>query len=84
MNVIQLLNLAYMKIEIEFEDGILKNIIEKDKKFLAQIKDPDQSQNLNEEHIIIEMIMKDYTQIVQLMILFGAKLNIKSKKPVKL
>ena len=51
-NIIQLLKLSYKKIVIEFDEGVLEEIMQRDKKFLACLRpnDPDYK-NLHEKTI---------------------------------
>lgn len=86
MKIIQLLKVAYKKIEIEFEDEILRKIMANDEDFLNWIQCPqfdDDDGTKKEEHLIIEMVQKNYTQFVRLMIEQGARIDIESRKPIR-
>lgn len=84
--IISLLNLAHNKVEVRIDETILFHIMAKDKNFVKMLKEPNsqQSRAWKEEHIFIEMVHKNYSQVVKVMIEHGAKLDVQSKKPIHL
>lgn len=85
--IIQLLRLADRKVDIVFDDGILKSLMENDKAFLQAIKEP---YNINDpdfqsdEHLIIDMVKMSYTQFVKAMLELDANMSVTSRRAITL
>lgn len=60
--IIHLMNLAYKKITIRFDDSILEEVMASDQEFLKQIVEPEQyDTNTDHEYVIIKMAMMNYS-----------------------
>ena len=60
--------------------------MEYDEDFIQSIQEPDGDDlelGKKEEYLIIEMVHKNYSQFVRLMIELGAKIDVDSRKPIK-
>lgn len=81
--IISLLQMSYKKLEIDFDEKILKESMQKNEHFLKRIKEPEEYENSKDEILMIEMVYKNYTQIVRVMIELGAKLDLRSRHYLK-
>ena len=82
-NILKLLELAHNKIDFEFEEAILKGIMEKDEAFLRRIQEGDLDDGKGyDEHHIIDMVRMSYIQIVEIMVKLDARLDLKAMNDV--
>lgn len=77
--------MAYNKIDVYIDDGILADIMRNDKVFMDKIRQPEDHHDLpaDEEYYVIDMVRMSYPRVVQVMINLGAAIFIDSKMPVR-
>ena len=81
-NIIQLLRFADNKITVEFDDTILKQIMNRDKLFIRSIKNP--RDNLNskynyDEYLVVDIVKLGNHDFFKVMLELDADINVQSK-----
>ena len=78
--------MSFQKINIEFENTEqLIDIFQSDKKFIEGLKKPEEleegARSKNDNEIpIVEMVEKDYHQVLSVFIKLGAKIDVKTRR----
>lgn len=82
--ILQLLRMAYRKIDVLFDEQVLENIMRNNQiNFLKKIKQPLVYHTAeDEEYYIVEMVQMSYSQVVKVMLKLGADSQVLSKKRI--
>lgn len=93
-----MLRIAINRIDIQFDEEILMNIMKKDRQFINKIRfnkqksikkdmikqNDEEDDDDDEEHYLVDMVAMGYSQVVKVMLFVHANAEVVSKKIIQL